>query len=187
MVRSREEGEEGRGECVDTLQWASVKSREERGEGSAWTLCSGRPSKVGRREKRREGSAWSLCSGLPSKVGKREKGFTHRGRTAEWPCGRAHARQPRTSFFPMKKLFVSHSCPFVVLLFHLSCISCISWFIPSSTYARLNGRAGAPTRASHALPSTLFSLSYPILKQSPRKDIIWNSILWADYRICNDL
>ena len=24
--------------------------------------------------------------------------------------------------------------------------------------ARLNGRAGAPTRASHALPSTLFSL-----------------------------
>ena len=30
-VKSREEGEEGRGECVDTLQWATVKSREEGG------------------------------------------------------------------------------------------------------------------------------------------------------------
>ena len=33
MVRSREEGEEGRGECVVTLQWDSVKSREEGEEG----------------------------------------------------------------------------------------------------------------------------------------------------------
>ena len=79
-------------------------------------------------------------------------------RAAEATRGRAQARQPRTTFFPMKKLFVSHSCPFVVLLFHLSCISCISWFIPSSTYARRKRRAGAPTRASHALPSTFFSL-----------------------------
>ena len=54
----------------------------------------------------------------------------------------ARARHPRTTFFPMKKLFVSHSCPFVVLLFHLSCIS---WFIPSSTYARRKRRAGAPS------------------------------------------
>ena len=29
--QSREEGEEGRGECVDTLQWATVKSREKGG------------------------------------------------------------------------------------------------------------------------------------------------------------
>ena len=84
-------------------------------------------------------------------------------RTAILPCGRAQARQPRTTFYlllptPYEELFVSHSCPFVVLLFHLSCISCISWFIPSLTYARRKRRAGAPKRASHALLSSLFSL-----------------------------
>ena len=144
--KSGEEGEEGRGECVDTLQWDSFEHGRCRGVRGRERIIYGT----------RGGSD-------------------------------ARARHPRTTFFPMKKLFVSHSCPFVVLLFHLSCISCISWFIPSSTYARLNGREGAPTRASHALPSTLFSLPYPILKQSPRKDIIWNSILWVDYRICKDL
>ena len=77
----------------------------------------------------------------------------------------ARARHPRTTFFPMKKLFVSHSCPFVVLLFHLSCIS---WFIPSSTYARRKRRAGAPKRAIHALLSTFFSL-LPTFETIPPK------------------
>ena len=49
---SREEGEEGRGECVDTLQWATVKRREEGG---------------GRREKRGEWSAWMARSSAPAR------------------------------------------------------------------------------------------------------------------------
>ena len=163
-----------------------IGRREKRREGSAWSLCSGRPSKVGKREKGKESSAWTLCSGRPLSTAD----AVGLGAERESYTGRAGA--PSTHYFlPYEKTirvpFVSHSCPFVVLLFHLSCISCISWFIPSSTYARRKRRAGAPTRASHALPSTLFSLPYPILKQSLRKDIIWNSILWVDYRICNYL
>ena len=91
-------------------------------------------------------------------------GFTHRRRAAKSPCGRAQARQSRTTFssllpFPYEiKIFVS--------------IRVHSWFknvfrvfrvfrgFPTSTSgdARRNRRAGAPKRANHALPSTLFSL-----------------------------
>ena len=85
-----------------------------------------------------------------------------RQRTAQLPCRRARARQPRTTFYPLlptlfKKNIRVHSCPFVVLLSALSWFSWFSWF-PSSMYARHDCRAGAPERANHALPSTLFSL-----------------------------
>ena len=71
------------------------------------------------------------------------------GRTADLPCGRAHARHPRTAFssllpIPYEKL------AFVVL--------------PTRMDAWQNCRAGAPTRAIHALPSppsSLLPVSYP--------------------------
>ena len=53
----REEGGEGRGECVDTLQWASkVVSREERGEGSAWLARLSAPARRFRRASIEEGN-----------------------------------------------------------------------------------------------------------------------------------
>ena len=43
--KNREEGEEGREQCVDTLQWASKAGRrEERGESSAWMARSSAPA-----------------------------------------------------------------------------------------------------------------------------------------------
>ena len=51
----REKGEEGRGECVDTLQWASVKSREEGGEGRGECVDTLQWASVKSREKGEEG------------------------------------------------------------------------------------------------------------------------------------
>ena len=76
-------------------------------------------------------------------------GFTHRRRAAKSPCGRAQARQPRTTFYPLlPTLYLPHS-----------------WFISTSGDARRNRRAGAPKRANHALPSSLYPLipTYAIL------------------------
>ena len=74
------------------------------------------------------------------------------GCAAELPCGRAHARHPRTtfSFLLPPPYFRVHSCPLVVLLLSLSCFSCFSWF-PTS----MDGRA----RARH--PRTTFSILLP--------------------------
>ena len=87
-------------------------------------------------------------------------------RTAQLPCGRARARQPRTTFYPLlptllKKIFVVHSCPFVVLLSALSWFSWFSWF-PSSMYARqflpCSTEAHCIVSTHYFLPSPPYSL-----------------------------
>ncbi len=72
---------------------------------------------------------------------------------------RAHPSAPYTHFFlPYEELFVSIRVHSWFCYSPFSCISCVSWFIPSSMNARQNRRAGAPKRANHALLSTFFSL-----------------------------
>ena len=104
-VQSREQGEEGRMQCVATLQWAS---------------------KVGNREKRVESSAWPLCSGLPMSA-------------AECRAGRVQGKDSHRDARQSRR-------------------ACRVQGGFSHRGARQNCRAGAPTRAIHALHSTLFSL-----------------------------
>ena len=82
-------------------------------------------------------------------------------RTAELPCGRAQARQPRTTFSPLlptlfKKRYSwsirgSIICPFVVfVVFVVSFLN-----VRTAIFAVLNG---SPLHSDHALLSTLSSL-----------------------------
>ena len=119
----REEGGEGRGECVDTLQWAS---------------------KVGRREER-----------------------THSGRTEETTC---EARQPRTSFFPMKKII---RVPFVSIRG-----SIIPPFVYFVVHSLLNVRAAEATRgrAQARQPRTTFFSLLPSPYFTENKRVVPSSV-----------
>ncbi len=64
MVRSREEGEEGRGECVVTLQWDSVKSREKGGEGRGECVVTLQWDSVKSREEGEEGRGECVVGAL---------------------------------------------------------------------------------------------------------------------------
>ena len=132
------------------MQWASkVESREERVEGSAWTLCSGRQKWGG---------------------GRREH---IRGARRKRRARRAQARHPRTSFFPMKKLFVSHSCPFVVLLFHT-----FVYFVYFVVHSLLNVRAAEATRgrAQARHPRTTFFSLLPSPYFTENKRVVPSSV-----------
>ena len=83
-------------------------------------------------------------------------GFTHRRRAAKSPCGRAQARQSRTTFFSLlSTLYLPHSW------FYYSPVSCITCFIspPQATRGEIAVRArpSAPTTHYLLLP-TLSSL-----------------------------
>ena len=86
---------------------------------------------------------------------------SHNVRTAQLPCGRARARQPRTTFYPLlppplkkdiRGPFVSIRgsiiCPFVVFV-----VSFLN--VRTAIFAVLNG---SPLHSDHALLSTLSSL-----------------------------
>ncbi len=107
-----------------------------------------------------------------SKVGRREE-RTHSGRTEETTRGRAQARQPRTSFFPMKKLFVSLSCPFVVLLFHT-----FVYFVYFVVHSLLNVRAAEATRgrAQARQPRTTFFSLLPSPYFTENKRVVPSSV-----------
>ena len=90
------------------------------------------------------------------------------------------AKCPRTTFSPLlptlyKKIFVVHSCPFVVLPSSpcsLLTISCVSWF--HSTQAT---RGGTAARARPSAPTTHYFLP------SPPYSLLWhrNTFLSATY------
>ena len=109
-----------------------------------------------------------------------------KGRVAEPPCRRAHARHPRTTLYLLlsfpycgSPLHSGHALPspFFSLLptVEAHCIVATHYLLLSSPFsllvvlsfsmdARRNRRAGAPKRAIHALPSPFFSLlpTFPI-------------------------
>ena len=68
----------------------------------------------------------------------------------------ARARHPRTTFFPMKKLFVSHSCPFVVLYSTFRVFRVFRGsFPPQRTHGGSDARARPRAPATHyLLPSS---------------------------------
>ena len=152
---------------MDTLQWASAEHGDSavRVRPSAPATHCFLPSSPFSLEK---------SSGLPlsaAKIavpvrGQREKPHrdARRNRRAGAPKRANHAL-PSSPFFPTFSLFwLFPTCFFPIFPIitvgkrPVARISCFSWFIPSSLYARRNCRAGAPMRASHALLSTLFSL-----------------------------
>ena len=94
-------------------------------------------------------------------------------RAAEATRGRAQARHPRTTFFPMKKLFVSHSCPFVVLLFHT-----FVYFVYFVVHSLLNVRAAEATRgrAQARHPRTTFFSLLPSPYFTENKRVVPSSV-----------